>query len=589
MSKKPINNANETIMDDNIFFSSISYLMKSLTYTSNALTWIEDAINHNGFIEFIHKVNDVNFLNKFLNKIVLSGINFTKTEDDINNLREDINCLNINLSKLNKDSINERIDQLNRYFFKYYNASILVKDKQIICTGYDIFNVSQLNFEKFWDSLLLDENYNELFWFLELIFYIFSKKNVVYQYLYDNLCKKYIELTSVKSIVNCINNCSHIGASLKDVTIYTTNMPTCDEINYCVRIGINNIYRVKFSTTKSNNDIEEKLAKISSLNINEVLFDADHFINRIFYSQNDYKIYINQLCFYRNDNKNYNSLFILIATFVSLRSHDNGSQVGCCLMKKIVLSINVPDGNRETYVLFSTGYNSYNDNLFNNETIFDNESSLCVEDTINDYIVHAEEGAILNSLKNGINMENTFAFSTLICCDKCQKMLWNCGIKNILYRESRYKIKSKNISINNMEAIDTDEILNNIICAFKREHYYDKIIEIINRIIDREEKMKNFKKEKMKNFSNIYKDFCGEYNSNKTLRDVKNLILIADDKSEIIFSKYVILIFNFNKYSYKKSSDITTLIEENLSELKNDLDKKENCFTDIIEFYLSKG
>lgn len=73
--------------------------------------------------------------------------------------------------------------------------------------------------------------------------------------------------------------------------------------------------------------------------------------------------------------------------------------------------------------------------------------------TCNCYAVHAEQNAILQAAKLGINIEGTTLYCTHEPCDVCAKLIINSGIKRVVYiteygnEWSRYLLSLSNVSV----------------------------------------------------------------------------------------------------------------------------------------------
>lgn len=124
----------------------------------------------------------------------------------------------------------------------------------------------------------------------------------------------------------------------------------------------------------------------------------------------------------------WNNYFKDIVTCTSKRSACKRLNVGCILVKD----------NR----IISQGYNGFLSNHPHNSVI------------INDHeiaTIHAEQNAIIDCAKRGVNCNNSIAYITHFPCINCLKMLVQSGIKEIYYIND-YKndyelIKKLNIKI----------------------------------------------------------------------------------------------------------------------------------------------
>jgi dCMP deaminase len=108
-----------------------------------------------------------------------------------------------------------------------------------------------------------------------------------------------------------------------------------------------------------------------------------------------------------------------MAEIVSKRSHDNETKVGAILV------------NNKSGAIIATGYNGFvrgaNDDTLPNQRPDKYE-----------YILHAEQNLIVNCARQGISMEDCTLICTLTPCKLCMRMLYNCGITNVIAKE-QYK------------------------------------------------------------------------------------------------------------------------------------------------------
>ena len=108
-----------------------------------------------------------------------------------------------------------------------------------------------------------------------------------------------------------------------------------------------------------------------------------------------------------------------IAQTVADRSHDEETQVGAVLIKN------------DSSAIIATGYNGFvrgaPDNILPSTRPHKYE-----------YMLHAEQNLIFNCAKHGISTENTTLVCTHSPCKLCMRMLFNCGIKQVIVK-SLYK------------------------------------------------------------------------------------------------------------------------------------------------------
>lgn len=112
--------------------------------------------------------------------------------------------------------------------------------------------------------------------------------------------------------------------------------------------------------------------------------------------------------------------FMGVANLSALRSKDDTSQVGACI---------VNERNR----IIGIGYNGMpygcDDNLFP----WTREGGFL--DTKYAYVVHAEANAILNS---STDLAGSRIYVTLFPCNECAKLIIQSGIKEVIYLEDKY-------------------------------------------------------------------------------------------------------------------------------------------------------
>lgn len=121
---------------------------------------------------------------------------------------------------------------------------------------------------------------------------------------------------------------------------------------------------------------------------------------------------------------NWDEYFMSIAHMASLRSKDNVTQVGACIV----------DENKR---IVSTGYNGMPSKC--------EDSKMCWEkgEGLNNkhfYVVHAELNAILSSKKD---LEECVLYTTLFPCNECAKAIIQSGIKEVVYLSDKYKEHDK--------------------------------------------------------------------------------------------------------------------------------------------------
>ena len=110
------------------------------------------------------------------------------------------------------------------------------------------------------------------------------------------------------------------------------------------------------------------------------------------------------------DRLSWNQYFMTIATVTSLRSPCERLKVGCVLVKD--------------KRIISTGYNGFLPGAKHQSIVKNNHEQATV---------HAEQNAVSNASKNGINTNGTVAYVTHFPCINCFKTLSSAGINKIYY------------------------------------------------------------------------------------------------------------------------------------------------------------
>ena len=110
----------------------------------------------------------------------------------------------------------------------------------------------------------------------------------------------------------------------------------------------------------------------------------------------------------------WDNIFLQEATLWSRRSHDIETQCGCVLVKD--------------KTVISSGYNGF---------IRDIDDSDLPNTRPDKYpfMIHAEANAIYNSVRIGRSTLGATAYITAIPCLSCLQMLYQCGIKEIVYSD----------------------------------------------------------------------------------------------------------------------------------------------------------
>jgi dCMP deaminase len=112
-----------------------------------------------------------------------------------------------------------------------------------------------------------------------------------------------------------------------------------------------------------------------------------------------------------------------IAILSSMRSKDPITQVGACI---------VSPKNR----IVSMGYNGFPNGISDTELSWNKGTGL---DNKNNYVIHAEENAILNSTIMS-SMKGCTMYTTLYPCNNCAKSIIQVGIVKVVYISKKDKI-----------------------------------------------------------------------------------------------------------------------------------------------------
>jgi len=113
--------------------------------------------------------------------------------------------------------------------------------------------------------------------------------------------------------------------------------------------------------------------------------------------------------------------FMGVAHLSSLRSKDESSQVGACI---------VNTKNR----IVGIGYNGFP--IGCDDEVFPWEREGDFLDTKYPYVVHAEPNAILNS---SVDLDGAKMYVTLFPCNECAKLIIQSGIKEVIFLSDKYE------------------------------------------------------------------------------------------------------------------------------------------------------
>lgn len=116
--------------------------------------------------------------------------------------------------------------------------------------------------------------------------------------------------------------------------------------------------------------------------------------------------------------------FMSIAKLTAMRSKDPNTQVGACI---------VSSDNRILSIGYNGTPNGYADALFP----WDREGEPLNTKYL--YVCHAELNAILNFRGGRRELENSKIYVDLFPCNECAKAIIQCGIKEVVYLNDKYK------------------------------------------------------------------------------------------------------------------------------------------------------
>ncbi|WP_037029061.1 deoxycytidylate deaminase [Psychrilyobacter atlanticus] len=122
----------------------------------------------------------------------------------------------------------------------------------------------------------------------------------------------------------------------------------------------------------------------------------------------------------REDYLSWDEYFMGIAVLSGQRSKDPSTQVGACIInedKKIV----------------GAGYNGFPKGCSDEEFPWGRDGGFL--ETKYPFVMHAEQNAILNSIKN---LKNCTIYVGLFPCHECAKSIIQSGITNVVYLSDKY-------------------------------------------------------------------------------------------------------------------------------------------------------
>ena len=123
----------------------------------------------------------------------------------------------------------------------------------------------------------------------------------------------------------------------------------------------------------------------------------------------------------RQDYISWDEYFMGIALLSAMRSKDNNSQVGACIVGA-------------DHKILSVGYNGMPCGC--KDALMPWARDGAPQDTKYLYVCHAELNAILNYA--GSNLQGATIYTTLFPCNECAKALIQAGIKKVIYLSDKY-------------------------------------------------------------------------------------------------------------------------------------------------------
>ncbi|HKL47280.1 MAG TPA: dCMP deaminase family protein [Candidatus Izemoplasmatales bacterium] len=122
----------------------------------------------------------------------------------------------------------------------------------------------------------------------------------------------------------------------------------------------------------------------------------------------------------RNDYIRWDTYFMGVADLSAMRSKDNTSQVGACIV------------NNQNHIV-GIGYNGFPIGCSDDELPWERSGGFL--NTKYAYVVHAEANAILNA---STSLNQSRIYVTLFPCNECAKLIIQSGIKEVIYLEDKY-------------------------------------------------------------------------------------------------------------------------------------------------------
>lgn len=130
----------------------------------------------------------------------------------------------------------------------------------------------------------------------------------------------------------------------------------------------------------------------------------------------------------RTDYISWDEYFMGVAKLSSMRSKDDSSQVGACIVNQ---------RNR----IVGIGYNGFPIGCSDQEFPWEREGDFL--NTKYPYVVHAEPNAILNS---SVDLAGSRMYVTLFPCNECAKLIIQSGIKEVVFLSDKYEGTKEDIA-----------------------------------------------------------------------------------------------------------------------------------------------
>lgn len=123
----------------------------------------------------------------------------------------------------------------------------------------------------------------------------------------------------------------------------------------------------------------------------------------------------------RQDYISWEEYFMGVAHLSALRSKDDSSQVGACIV------------NNKNHII-GIGYNGFPIGCHDDDFPWEKEGDFL--ETKYPYVVHAEANAILNS---STDLTGSRIYVTMFPCNECAKLIIQSGIKEVIFYNDKHK------------------------------------------------------------------------------------------------------------------------------------------------------